>query len=100
MKTALPLSTTNTTETTPPTLVSFKDLRPGDHAQIMSIAPSTEWHSQESLYAMGFTPGTCIEIVRSAPLGDPIQVKLRGSHLAIRKRDAEPLRLIRIDQGN
>lgn len=37
---------------------------------------------------MGITKGTEIEIVRIAPLGDPIDVKVRGYQLSIRMEDA------------
>lgn len=39
--------------------------------------------------AMGITPGTVIEIERVAPLGDPVDVKVRGYHLSLRKEDLE-----------
>ncbi len=41
------------------------------------------------LYAMGLIPGACLQVIRRAPLGDPIQVKVGGSLLSIRKCDAQ-----------
>ncbi len=41
------------------------------------------------LMEMGLVPGASISVVRSAPLGDPIQVKLRDYHLALRRAEAE-----------
>lgn len=35
----------------------------------------------------GLTPGTIIEIVRTAPLGDPIEIKVRGFMLSLRKSE-------------
>ena len=40
------------------------------------------------LLEMGFTRGTRIEFLRRAPLGDPIDVKLRGYRLSVREREA------------
>jgi Fe2+ transport system protein FeoA len=40
------------------------------------------------LLEMGFTRGTRIEFLRRAPLGDPIDVKLRGYRLSLREREA------------
>lgn len=40
------------------------------------------------LYEMGITPGTEIEIVRRAPLGFPIEIKVRGYFLSLRKSEA------------
>jgi len=38
---------------------------------------------------MGITKGTAIYVRKVAPLGDPIQVMVRGYELSIRKKDAE-----------
>jgi ferrous iron transport protein A len=38
---------------------------------------------------MGITKGTQIEVRKVAPLGDPIEVKVRGYELSVRKADAE-----------
>lgn len=38
---------------------------------------------------MGITPGTSIVVRKVAPLGDPIEVKVRGYGLSLRKADAE-----------
>ena len=37
---------------------------------------------------MGVVPGTELEIERIAPLGDPIEVKVKGYHLSLRKKEA------------
>lgn len=41
------------------------------------------------LLEMGIIPGTKIKITRMAPLGDPIQIHIRGYELSIRKVDAD-----------
>jgi len=41
------------------------------------------------LLEMGLLPGTRVEVVRYAPLGDPIEIKIRGYNLSLRKHDAE-----------
>jgi ferrous iron transport protein A len=38
---------------------------------------------------MGLIPGTVIEILKIAPLGDPIDIKVRGYQLSLRKNEAE-----------
>jgi DtxR family Mn-dependent transcriptional regulator len=38
---------------------------------------------------MGATRGTLIEVERVAPLGDPIEVRIRGYHLTLRRGEAE-----------
>jgi len=41
------------------------------------------------LMELGLVPGTPVEMVRTAPLGDPIEIKVRGYHLTLRKSEAE-----------
>jgi ferrous iron transport protein A len=40
------------------------------------------------LMELGLTPGTDVEVVRCAPLGDPIELRLREVHLSIRRSEA------------
>ena len=40
------------------------------------------------LREMGILPGTEVKVVRLAPLGDPIEIEVRGSHLSLRKTEA------------
>lgn len=40
---------------------------------------------------MGVTIGTEIKIIKQAPLGDPIEVVLRGYHLTLRKNEAKEI---------
>jgi len=40
------------------------------------------------LLEMGLTPGLTLRVVGSAPLGDPIELELRGYRLSVRKREA------------
>lgn len=41
------------------------------------------------LHEMGLLVGTRVTLVRTAPLGDPLEIKLRGYHLSLRKSDAD-----------
>ena len=38
---------------------------------------------------MGVIPGEIIEVVRIAPLGDPLEIKVKGYYLSLRKSEAE-----------
>jgi Fe2+ transport system protein FeoA len=40
---------------------------------------------------MGLLVGTPIELVRFAPLGDPVEIKVRGYNLSLRKHEAEQI---------
>ena len=43
---------------------------------------------------MGLTKGERIEIIRFAPLGDPIEVKVRGYLLSLRKEEADEIKVV------
>lgn len=43
------------------------------------------------LLEMGLLVGTLVELVRFAPLGDPMEIKVRGYHLTLRKSEAEQI---------
>lgn len=45
--------------------------------------------SRKRILDMGLTPGTRVDVVRRAPLGDPVEFKLKGYNLSLRKREAE-----------
>ena len=45
------------------------------------------------LYALGFMPGAKITTLRVAPLGDPMQVRVGGSSVSIRRREASAIQL-------
>lgn len=46
------------------------------------------------LMDMGFTKGVPIEVIKLAPMGDPIEVSIRGYHLCLRKAEARKIELI------
>ena len=58
--------------------------------QIMKITQvNGEGIFRHRLLEMGIIPGSKIQITKKAPLGDPIQVHIRGYELSIRKEDAD-----------
>lgn len=51
--------------------------------QFLSASPSLT-----RLRELGLVPGARVEVIRRAPLGEPIEIRLRGSQLAMRNADA------------
>lgn len=43
------------------------------------------------LMEMGIVPGVSVKVVKTAPLGCPLQISVRGYHLAIRRTEAETI---------
>ncbi|MBN2841540.1 MAG: metal-dependent transcriptional regulator [Sedimentisphaerales bacterium] len=74
----------------------FTDLtsvEPGNKCQVRSVKRGP---ASKRLAEMGISRGTIIEVERVAPLGDPVEIKVKGYHLSIRKEEAEN---IIIDRG-
>lgn len=47
--------------------------------------------TKKRIMDMGITKGVTVNVVKVAPLGDPIEVKVRGYQLSVRKADAESI---------
>jgi len=43
---------------------------------------------------MGFMPGTIIEVVRNAPMADPIEIRMRGYFLTLRHSEARAVEVV------
>ena len=63
------------------------DLKPGQKAKVSKVLGNEKLVKR--LLALGCIEGTEVEFKRSAPLGDPVVVNLRGFDIAIRKKDAK-----------
>jgi len=61
-------------------------LKPKDKGTIVKIKGSGPLHRR--LLDMGLVKGSPVAVVKIAPLGDPIDVKIRGYHLSLRKEEA------------
>jgi len=66
---------------------NLKDLKPGQKGKVMKIRVRGE--TNKRIVEMGVTPGAVVEVERVAPLGDPIDIKVKGYHLSLRKEEAE-----------
>ena len=70
-------------------MLSVQHLAIGQTATIIGFRDESAY--VERLWSLGLVRGTRIEVVRTAPLGDPVELKLRGFRLAIRAREADCL---------
>lgn len=50
------------------------------------------------LMEMGVVPGAPVRVVKSAPLGDPLEIRVRGYHLAIRRSEAQTISVVITDK--
>lgn len=65
---------------------TLDSLKPGDAGVVKALDCDPE--AAHRLMEMGLLPGTPIKVVRFAPLGDPIEIVMRGYHFSLRKAEA------------
>jgi ferrous iron transport protein A len=68
-------------------------LEVGSRAIVTEIKIPSEHRAR--ILEMGLLVGTPIELVRFAPLGDPVEIKVRGYNLSLRKHEAEQILVTR-----
>lgn len=72
--------------------MTLRELRPGERGTIRGFALQ---NPPERLVEMGMLPGVVVEVLRLAPLGDPMDLRLHGYRLSIRLQEAS---LILVDK--
>ena len=75
-------------------LTTLDRLLPGQRARVVSVRAATE--IRQRLLDLGLLPGVEVGMHRVAPLGDPIDVKLKGFHLSLRKAEAATIGVERL----
>ncbi|UZX15204.1 ferrous iron transport protein A [Thermus sp. PS18] len=64
-------------------MLSLAQLSPGHRARILQVPPE-----KKRLLALGLRPGTVVEILLKAPLGDPLEVRAGETYLLLRRAEA------------
>lgn len=59
----------------------------GDRCRVVGFAEGSKAY-RKKLLAMGLTPGTEFTVTRYAPMGDPVELRVRGFSLSLRKDEA------------
>lgn len=67
--------------------ITLNDLKPGERAAVTKV--NGEGLLRRRLLDMGITPATELVMRKRAPLGDPIEITLRGYELSVRKSEAK-----------
>lgn len=68
---------------------TLKDLKPGESGIVVKI--NGVGALKKRIMDMGVTKGTDVKVQKVAPLGDPIEITIRGYELSIRKSEAEQI---------
>ncbi|MDD7700023.1 MAG: FeoA family protein [Eubacteriales bacterium] len=66
---------------------TLRDVEVGGKAVVVKL--HGEGAVKRRIMDMGLTKGTAVSVIKVAPLGDPVQIHVRGYELSVRKADAE-----------
>ncbi len=66
--------------------MTLREVQPGSEARVTKIAGSGA--VRRRIMDMGITRGVSVKVRKVAPLGDPVEITVRGYELSIRKEDA------------
>ena len=72
-------------------MYKLSDLLVGQSCKVTSF--NSEGLIRRRLLDMGITTGVKIKLIKVAPLGDPLEVELRGYNLSIRKAEAQSINI-------
>lgn len=76
---------------------TLKESKVGDTVRVVKL--HGEGAVKRRIMDMGLTKGVDVQIRKVAPLGDPIEVTVRGYELSIRKADAEMIEIELISES-
>lgn len=66
---------------------TLKDIKVGDSTTVLKL--NGQGAVRRRIMDMGITKGVKIDVCKVAPFGDPVEIKVRGYQLSLRKADAE-----------
>jgi len=66
----------------------LKEMAVGDVGRVVGFGEGSKAY-RKKLLSMGLTPGVEFSVTRYAPMGDPVEIKVRGFRLSLRKAEAE-----------
>lgn len=68
-------------------MTTLGELKTGDRATVTGFIQGNSGYRRK-LLAMGLTPHTKLEVVRIAPMGDPVELRVRGCNISLRRDEA------------
>jgi ferrous iron transport protein A len=69
---------------------SLRQMAVGDSGRILGFGEGGKAY-RKKLLSMGLTPGVEFSVVRYAPMGDPVEIRVRGFNLSLRKDEAQAI---------
>lgn len=78
------------------TTLGIGDMAVGERGEVVRLQRGDRSY-REKLLSMGLLPGTAFTVTRVAPLGDPVEINVRGYAMTLRKDEARMLSVKRIE---
>ena len=75
--------------------ICLRDMKEGETGIVASLSKDNKGY-RKKLLAMGLTPGTKFSVIRFAPMGDPVEISLRGFALSLRKDEAATMSIKKV----
>lgn len=72
--------------------MKISDMKPGQSGVVEQYSVCDPGY-RKKLLTMGLTKGTTVKLVKVAPLGDPVELEVRGYKLSLRKDEADILQM-------
>ena len=66
--------------------MTLREMKPGQSGKVISIGESGPL--KRRIMDMGITPGVEVKVVKMAPWGDPVEIRIRGYELSLRREEA------------
>lgn len=76
---------------------TLADISVGETGMVLGFVKGTQAYRQK-LLAMGLIKGAEFQVARVAPMGDPVEIRVRGFNLSLRKDEAKALLVGRAGQ--
>jgi Fe2+ transport system protein FeoA len=80
-----------------PEPIPLSQLHPGQEATIVKV--NGNGPSRRRYLEMGFVRGETVLVRRVAPLGDPVEYRVKGYHLSLRREDAGKILVLPLEDG-
>lgn len=77
-------------------VVSLSDLAPGESAEVVALEAALPEAERRRLLELGLFPGTRVHAALVSPLGDPVAYSVRGMTVALRRAQAQFVRVRRV----
>lgn len=72
-------------------MTTLAELKIGAEAKVLSIKGDNP--ITRRLMEMGIVPGVSVRVVKTAPFGDPIEIRVRNYNLALRRSEAQSIEI-------